>query len=111
MEPEPVGVKLEGSVGSEAETEKELMGRLEERAMRELLCWCMRDDICPTERVRSMSPESALHTRPEVRASRLVGSERCIRVRGWWVEVAQDGPDREGVLEILRAGLAQDVQG
>ena len=29
----------------------------------------------------------------------------------WCVEVAQDGLDREGVLESLRAGLAQDVQG
>ena len=29
----------------------------------------------------------------------------------WCVKVAQDGPDREGVLESLRAGLAQDVQG
>ena len=31
MEPEPVGVKLEVSDGSETETVKELMGRLEER--------------------------------------------------------------------------------
>ena len=30
MEPEPVGVNLEGSEGSEAETVKDLMGRLEE---------------------------------------------------------------------------------
>jgi hypothetical protein len=29
----------------------------------------------------------------------------------WCVKVAQDGPDREGVLESLRAGLAQDVRG
>jgi hypothetical protein len=35
MEPEPVRVKLEGS---EAETVKELMGKLEEKNMRELLC-------------------------------------------------------------------------
>ena len=28
----------------------------------------------------------------------------------WYVKVAQDGLDREGVLESLRAGLAQDVQ-
>ena len=73
MEPEQFGVNLEGSEGSEVETVKELMGRLEERAMRELLCWCMRHDIRPMERVLGlMSPESALHTRPEVRASRLV---------------------------------------
>ena len=44
-EPEPV---LEVS---EAETVKELMGKLEERIMRELLCWCFRHGICPTERV------------------------------------------------------------
>ncbi len=30
---------------------------------------------------------------------------------GWGVKVAQDGLDREGILEILRAVLAQDVQG
>ncbi|XP_064858638.1 proline-rich protein 36-like [Oncorhynchus nerka] len=58
---------------SEAETVKELMGKLEERYMRELLCWCMRHGIRPTERVGDlMTPGSALHTRPEVRASRLV---------------------------------------
>ena len=67
MEPEPV---LEVS---ETETVKELMGKLEERVMREVLCWCMRHGIRPTERVRAlMAPGSALHTRPEVRASRLV---------------------------------------
>ena len=38
------GVKLEVSKGSKAKTVKELMRRLEERAMRELLCWCMRQD-------------------------------------------------------------------
>ena len=53
MEPEPVRVKLEMSEGNKAETVKELMGRLEERVMRELLCWCMRHDIRPTERVGS----------------------------------------------------------
>ena len=76
------GVKLEVSKGSEAETVKELMGRLEERAMRELLCWCMRHDFRPTERVRDlMSPESALHTRPNVRASRLVKTVPAPRTR------------------------------
>ena len=39
-EPDPVRAELEVSNGSEAETVKELMGRLEERVMRELLCWC-----------------------------------------------------------------------
>ncbi|XP_052318068.1 uncharacterized protein LOC127907331 [Oncorhynchus keta] len=59
-----------------------LMGRLEERVMRELLCWCMRHDIRPTERVWDlMSPESALHTHPEVRASRLVKSVPAPRTR------------------------------
>ena len=82
MEPEPVGVKLEVSEGSEAETVKELMGRLEERVMRELLCWCIRHDICPTERVLDlMSPESALHTHPEVRASHLVKTVPAPRTR------------------------------
>ena len=47
------GVKLEVSKRNEAETVKE-MGRLEERAMRELLCWCMRQDIRLTERVRDL---------------------------------------------------------
>ena len=44
-EPEPV---LEVS---EAETVKELMGKLEERVMREVLFWCMRHNIRPTESV------------------------------------------------------------
>ena len=70
MEPEPVRAVLEVS---EAETVKELMRRLEERVMREVLCCCLRHDIRQTERVGDlMSPGSALHTRPEVRASRLV---------------------------------------
>ena len=85
LEPEPVGekkVNLEGSEGSEAETVKELMGRLEERVRRELLCWCMRHDIRPTDRVLSlMSPEPALHTRLEVCASRLVKTVPAPRTR------------------------------
>ena len=44
-EPEP-GLEVR-----EAETVKELMGKLEERVMREL-CWCMRHGIRPTERER-----------------------------------------------------------
>ena len=44
-EPEPV---LEVS---EAETVKELMGKVEWRIMRELLAWCFRYKIRPTERV------------------------------------------------------------
>jgi hypothetical protein len=48
MKPEPVRVVLEVS---EADTVKELMGRLEQRVMREVLCWCLRYDIRPTERV------------------------------------------------------------
>jgi hypothetical protein len=49
MEPEPVGVKLEVSEGSEAETVKELMGRLEKRVMRELLYEAQHppDGACP----------------------------------------------------------------
>ena len=82
MEPEPIRVELKVSDGSEAETVKELMGRLEERVMRELLCWCMKHDICPTERVRDlMSPESALLTRPEVHASLLVKTVPAPRTR------------------------------
>ncbi|XP_071201618.1 uncharacterized protein [Salvelinus alpinus] len=82
MEPEPVGVELAVSKGSEAETVKELMGKLEESEMRELLCWCMRHDIRPTERVRDlMLHESALHTRPEVRANRLVMTVPVPRTR------------------------------
>ena len=60
MEPEPIRAVLEVS---EAETVKQLMGRLEERVMREVLCWCLRHDIRPTERVGDlMSPGSALYT-------------------------------------------------
>ena len=36
---------------SEAEPVKELMAKVEERVMRELLVWCFKYDIRPTERV------------------------------------------------------------
>jgi hypothetical protein len=50
--------------------------------MREVLCWCLRHDIHPTEHVGDlMSPGSALHTRPEVRASRLVKTVPAPRTR------------------------------
>ena len=82
MEPEPVRAELEVSEGSEAETVKALMGRLEERVMRELLRWCMRHDIRPTERGWDLrSPESARHTRTEVGASHLVKTVPAPRTR------------------------------
>lgn len=72
-EPEPVGMTLEVSEGYETETVTGLMWKLGEREMRELLVWCIKYGIRPNERVVGMmSPEAALHPRPEVRADCLV---------------------------------------